>query len=126
MATPAAPFAPIIATVTSIGAGAIASQVSNNIYSTKVNNERLISLIILITLSYSYSTFIGEKIKRKGISEYLVRPTEKGKRYKRCSDFSIGLNALKWLSEIWFFQEQLDELTWRKHRVRATKCNLQL
>ncbi len=82
-----------------------------NLESTKVNNERLISLIILITLSYSYSTFIGEEIKRKGISEYLVRPTEKGRRYKRYSDFSIGFNAIKWLSEICFFQEQLDELT---------------
>ena len=79
--------------------------------STKVDNERLISLVILITLAYSYSTFIGEEIKRKGISEYLVRPTEKGRRYKRYSDFSIGLNAIKWLSEICFFQEQLDELT---------------
>ena len=79
-----------------------------NLESTKVENERLISLIIL---AYSYSTFIGEEIKRKGISEYLVRPTEKGRRYKRYSDFSIGLNAIKWLSEICFFQEQLEELT---------------
>jgi len=82
-----------------------------NLESTKVENERLISLIILIILAYSYSTFIGEEIKRKGISEYLVRPTEKGRRYKRYSDFSIGLNAIKWLSEICFFQEQLEELT---------------
>lgn len=82
-----------------------------NLESTKVENERLISLIIIITLSYSYSTFIGEEIKRKGMSEYVVRPTEKGRRYKRNSDFSIGLNAIKWLSEIYFFQEQLEELT---------------
>lgn len=82
-----------------------------NLESTKVENERLISLIILITLAYSYSTFIGEEIKRKGISEYVVRPTEKGRRYKRYSDFSIGLNAIKWLSEICFFHDQLDELS---------------
>ena len=36
-----------------------------NLESTKVENERLIALIILITLAYSYSTFIGEEIKKK-------------------------------------------------------------
>ena len=76
-----------------------------------MENERLISLIILITLAYSYSTFIGEQIKRKGISEYLVRPREKGRSYKRHSDFSIGLNALNFLDGISFFQKQLEELT---------------
>jgi len=45
-----------------------------------------------IIIAYSYSTFIGQEIKRKGINEYLVRPTDKGRRY---SDFSIGLNAIK-------------------------------
>jgi hypothetical protein len=82
-----------------------------NLESTKVENERLIALIILITLAYSYSTFIGEEIKRKGISEYLVRPTEKGRNYKRHSDFSIGLNAFNFLDGISFFQKQLEELT---------------
>jgi hypothetical protein len=81
-----------------------------NLESTKLENERLISLIILITLAYSYSTFMGEEIKRKGISEYLVRPREKGRSYKRHSDFSIGLNAVNFLEGISFFQKQLEEL----------------
>jgi hypothetical protein len=81
-----------------------------NLESTKLENERLKALIILITLAYSYSTFIGEKIKRKGISEYVVRPQEKGRSHKRHSDFSIGLNALNFLDGISFFQKQIEEL----------------
>ena len=82
-----------------------------NLESTKVENERLKAMIILITLAYSYSTFIGEEIKQKGISEYIVRPTEKERIYKRHSDFSIGLNALNFLDGVYFFQKQLEELT---------------
>ena len=81
-----------------------------NLESTQVNNERLISLIILISLAYSFSTFIGEEIKRKGISEYVVRPREKMRAYQRHSSFSIGLNAINWLDSISFFQKQLEEL----------------
>lgn len=81
-----------------------------NLESTKLENVRLKALIILITLAYSYSTFIGEKIKRKGISEYVVRPQEKGRSHKRHSDFSIGLNALNFLDGISFFQKQIEEL----------------
>ncbi len=67
-------------------------------------------LIIVGRLAYSYSTFIGEKIKRKGISEYVVRPQEKGRSHKRHSNFSIGLNALNFLDGISFFQKQIEEL----------------
>ena len=81
-----------------------------NLESTQVNNERLISLIILISLAYSFSTFMGEEIKRKGISEYVVRPREKMRSYQRHSSFSIGLNAINWLDSISFFQKQLEEL----------------
>ena len=82
-----------------------------NLESTNLKNERLTALIIIITLAYSHSTFMGEKIKNKGISEYLVRPTEKGRNYKRHSDFSIGLNASNFLDGIHFFQKQIEELT---------------
>lgn len=82
-----------------------------NLESTKVEGERLIGLIILITLAYSWSTFSGGEIKRKGISEYVVRPKEKGRSHKRHSDFSIGLNGLNFLEGVSFFQEQLEELT---------------
>ena len=73
-------------------------------------NDRLKALIILITLAYSYSTFMGEKIKGKGISEYVVRPREKGRNHKRHSDFSIGLNALNFLDAIYLLQKQIQEL----------------
>ncbi|WPF87251.1 IS4 family transposase [Cyanobacterium aponinum AL20118] len=82
-----------------------------NLESTKVEGDRLIALLIIITLAYSWSTFSGEEIKRKGISEYLVRPKEKGRSDKRYSDFSIGFNGLNFLQGVSVFEEQWQELT---------------
>lgn len=82
-----------------------------NLENTQVKNERLISLIILISLAYSFSTFVGEKIKNKGVAEYIVRPTERKRNYPRHSNFSIGLNGTNLLDSITFFQKQLEELT---------------
>ncbi|WP_041922436.1 hypothetical protein [Cyanobacterium aponinum] len=67
--------------------------------------------LIIITLAYSWLTFSGEEIKRKGISEYLVRPKEKGRSDKRYSDFSIGFNGLNFLQGVSVFEEQWQELT---------------
>ena len=82
-----------------------------NLESTRVGEERLISLIILMTLAYSYSTFIGEEISKKGVGKYIVRPSEKGRKYKRHSNFFIGLNAVNFVDGIDFFRKQLEELT---------------
>ena len=81
-----------------------------NLESTQIDNQRLTFLIILISLAYSFSTFLGEEIKRKGISEYIVRQKEKAKSYPRHSNFSIGLNSIHCLDFISFFQNQLEEL----------------
>lgn len=78
--------------------------------STQVGNERLISLILLITLAYSYSIFLGQTIKDKGIAKYVTRPTEPQRVYKRHSNFSIGLNGGNWLDSIAFFRDVVQEL----------------
>ena len=57
--------------------------------------------ILMVSLVYN----------QRAIPIYFTLLDKKGRRYKRNSDFSIGLNAIKWLSEICFFQEQLEELT---------------
>lgn len=78
--------------------------------STNVENERLISLILLITLAYSFSTFTGQKIKDKGVAEYVTRPTEANRKYRRHSNFSIGLNGINWLESLAFFHDEMQEL----------------
>ncbi len=64
-----------------------------NLEMTQVTGERLIALILLISLAYCLSTFKGKSIKNKGVSHYVARPTEPGRTYRRHSNFSIGLHG---------------------------------
>ena len=73
-------------------------------------DRRLISLILLICLSYSLSTFIGQSIKSKGISSYVCRPNEQKRIYPRHSSFAIGLHGQNWLDSRAFFQDVVREL----------------
>ncbi|MGL5076777.1 MAG: IS4 family transposase [Waterburya sp.] len=81
-----------------------------NLETTRVTDHRLIAVILLICLSYSFSTFAGESIKSKGIAKYVTRPTEPQRKYRRHSSFSIGLHGQNWLDSIVFFQDVVQEL----------------
>lgn len=73
-----------------------------NLEVTRVTDHRLVAVILLICLSYSFSTFAGESIKSKGIAKYVTRPTEPQRKYRRHSSFSIGLHGQNWLDSITF------------------------
>ena len=81
-----------------------------NLEVTRVTDYRLISLIMLICLAYSYSTFSGQNIKSKGVAKYVTRPSEPQRNYPRHSSFSIGLHGQNWLDSITFFQDVVQEL----------------
>jgi len=81
-----------------------------NLEGTQVDNERLIAIVLLITLAYCYSTFSGATIKRKGIAKYVTRPTEPQRTRRRHSSFSIGLNSFNWLDSLAFFKEEMEQL----------------
>ena len=81
-----------------------------NLEITRVGDRRLISLVLLICLSYSLSTFVGQNIKSKGVAKYVSRPTERERNYRRHSSFSIGLHGQNWLDSIVFFQDVVQEL----------------
>ncbi|MGB5635509.1 MAG: transposase [Waterburya sp.] len=81
-----------------------------NLEVTRVTDYRLISLILLICLAYSYSIFSGKNIKSKGVAKYVTRPTEPQRNYPRHSSFSIGLHGQNWLDSITFFQDVVQEL----------------
>ena len=81
-----------------------------NLEITQVTGERLIALILLISLAYCLSIFNGKSIKRKGVSHYVTRPTEPGRTYRRHSNFSIGLHGQNWVDSIVFFQDVVQEL----------------
>lgn len=81
-----------------------------NLEITQVTGDRLIALILLISLAYCLSTFNGKSIQRKRVANYVSRPTESGRTYCRHSNFSIGLHGQNWVDSMAFFQDVVQEL----------------
>ncbi len=81
-----------------------------NLEITQVTDNRLIALILLISLAYCLAIFKGKSIKNKGVSNYVTRPTEPGRTERRHSTFSIGLHAQNWIDSMMFFQDVIPEL----------------
>ncbi|EAZ88924.1 IS4 family transposase [Crocosphaera chwakensis] len=90
-----------------------------NIEKTQVTGDRLIALILLGTLAYSMATFQGNLILKKGVANYVSRPSESKRRYRRNSSFSIGLKAHSWLNSLSFFAEEVQQLINFVPRKRA-------
>ena len=53
-----------------------------NLESAKANETRLNNLILLIAISYTISSFQVQKVKNKGVQEYISRTNEKGRKEK--------------------------------------------
>ena len=77
---------------------------------TQVKAERLIALIWIATLAYAQATFIGKRIKQKGISKYIVRPQESTRRARRNSTFRVGSEAMFWVQSLAKYQDQMKQL----------------
>ncbi|MGD1803949.1 hypothetical protein ACP6PL_00705 [Dapis sp. BLCC M126] len=67
-----------------------------NLESAKANETRLNNLILLIAISYTISSFKGQKIKNKGIQEYISRTNERGRKERRNSSYWLGLSCIYW------------------------------
>ncbi len=65
---------------------------------TNVSGQRLISLILLISLAYTAATISGQKIKRIGVQKYVGRIKESGRTVRRHSSFYIGLYGSNWVN----------------------------
>ncbi|NES23498.1 MAG: hypothetical protein F6K41_32415 [Symploca sp. SIO3E6] len=77
---------------------------------TLVHGDRLISLLLLITLAYSSAFFTGEKIQKKGQIKYVSRVKEKNRYVKRHSYFYIGLHGKDWVESLDFFEKIAESL----------------
>ncbi len=69
-----------------------------NLEDTSVAGERLIGLILLISIAYTAATIQGQQIKRKGIQKYIGRVKEYGRSERRHSSFYIGLYGQAWVN----------------------------
>ena len=86
---------------------------------TSLKGNRLINMILLMTLAYSSAIFQGTKLKKKQVQEYVSRRKEPKKRYGRRSTFGVGLDGEKWvnyLEQYSWEMEQLIKLTPSKRR----------
>ena len=73
---------------------------------TKLNGQRFISMMVLISLAYYMASLKGEKMQHQNIHQYATRSKEPGRKYHRHSAFTIGLSAYS----LAFFGESLWEL----------------
>ncbi|MGL6341674.1 MAG: IS4 family transposase [Waterburya sp.] len=81
-----------------------------NLEGTKVTGDRLISLLILISIAYTVSTFSGQKIKSTGIQKYIGRVKESKRTFSRHSNFYIGLYGYSWLNFCFDLSEKITQL----------------
>ena len=69
-----------------------------NLEDTNASGQRLISLILLISLAYTAATISGQKIKRMGVQKYVGRIKESLRIVRRHSSFYIGLYGDNWIN----------------------------
>lgn len=69
-----------------------------NLEDTRVTGDRLISLLVLMTLAYTMTTIDGQKMKKIGIQKYIGRIKEQGRTTRRHSSFYIGLYSHTWVN----------------------------
>ncbi|MEH2188845.1 MAG: IS4 family transposase [Nostoc sp.] len=81
-----------------------------NLEDTNVSGQRLISLILLISLAYTSATISGQKIKRMGVQKYVGRIKELGRTVRRHSSFYIGLYGANWVNFMENSYELVSEL----------------
>jgi hypothetical protein len=86
---------------------------------TSLKGNRLINMILLMTLAYSSAIFQGTQLNKKQVQEYVSRRKEPKKRYRRRSTFGVGLDGEKWVNYLEQYSlemEQLIKLTPSKRR----------
>lgn len=81
-----------------------------NIERTGLTGDRLVVLILLITIAYTSSIVMGEQIKQKGVTCYVGRVKEAGRSERRHSAFYIGSRGKDWLKSVDFYADIVDEL----------------
>jgi hypothetical protein len=81
-----------------------------NLEGTKVSDERLISLVLLIALAYTSATINGQIMKQQGIQKYVGRVKEPGRIERRHSDFYVGLYGQTWIDFVAIRRDLVEEL----------------
>ena len=87
----------------------------DNIEGTSLKGDRLINMILLITIAYSSAVFQGTEIQKKQIQKYVSRPKKPRKQYRRRSIFGVGLDGEQWVN----YLDQYSETVKRVNEVNS-------
>ena len=68
-----------------------------NLEGSQANTQRLTNLILLIAIAYTGSCYHGKLIKKSGYQNYICRLTEPKRKYKRHSNFWVGMYGKLWV-----------------------------
>jgi Transposase DDE domain len=77
---------------------------------TSLKEDRLIKMILLMTLAYTAAIFQGTEIRQKQVQKYVSRRKEPQKKYRRRSTFGVGVDGEKWVNYLKQYAEQVEEL----------------
>ncbi len=68
-----------------------------NLEGSKANILRLTNLILLIAIAYTSACLEGKSFKNQGHQKYITRLSEAQRKYRRHSDFRVGLYGQNWV-----------------------------
>jgi hypothetical protein len=74
------------------------------------NEQRLLSLILLIAIAYTCAVNKGQNIAFKGVKEYICRLPENFRKEKRHSNFWIGLYGNLWVENFQMCHDWVEQL----------------
>ena len=81
-----------------------------NLEKCSAKNQRLLSLVLLIAISYTCAITQGQKLSFRGVKEYVCRLKENHRRNKRHSNFWIGLYGNLWVNNFQICQYWVHQL----------------
>ncbi len=82
---------------------------------TSLKGNRLINIILLVTLAYSSAIFEGTELRKKQVGKYVFRRQEPKKRYRIRRTFGGGLDGEKWVN---YLEQYSDEV---EHLIKLTR-----
>jgi hypothetical protein len=81
-----------------------------NLEGTGLNNERLITMILLVAIAYSTAIIQAGQIKQMGVQKYVARVKESRRTERRRSTFGVSLDGQMWVNSIEEHAKQMTEL----------------
>jgi hypothetical protein len=81
-----------------------------NLEGTGLTEDRLIKMILLMTIAYSRNILEGTVVRRKNLQKYVCRLKEPKRTYRRRSIFGSGNDSQQWINYLEKYAEPVEEL----------------